>query len=252
METGRQGNTFSRVLLGGLFVSSIVAYFALGLDRYLTVEGFKAHLGPILAWRDADPLVFGILYFLVFTVAAAISFPGAVALSMPAGALFGLVWGTVIVSFASSIGAWLAFLSARYVLRAPVERMLGPRLQGVHDSVARDGAYYLFTLRMAPVLPYFVVNLMMGLTKMRGAQFYWVSQLGMLAGTVLCVYAGEQIARIHTLMDLVTPPMCAAVVLLALLPWLTRRALARLGIGRRVAARAAGRRLVPDETSRQA
>lgn len=221
----RRGHAITRVLVGCVLVLSIVSYFALGLDRYFTVEGFKAHLGTVLAWRDADPLTFGVLYFLAFVIAAGISFPGAVMLSMPAGALFGLVWGTVIVSFASSIGAWLAFLSARYVLRESVERMMGDRLQAIHEGVERDGAYYLLTLRMAPVLPYFVVNLMMGLTPMTGAQFYWVSQIGMLAGTVLIVYAGEQLAQINSLMDLLTPSMCAAVLLIAIFPWVARRLL---------------------------
>ncbi|MFT3856202.1 MAG: TVP38/TMEM64 family protein [Aquabacterium sp.] len=224
MKSGR-GKAATRMLLGTMVVLSIVAYFALRLDRFLTVESFKQHLGTATAWRDADPLSFGLLYFLAFMLLAGISFPGAVMLSMPAGTLFGLFWGTVIVSFASSLGAWLAFLSARYVFREPVERMLGSRMQGVHNSVARDGRYYLFTMRMAPVIPYFVVNLMMGLTPMSAAEFYWVSQLGMLAGTVLIVYAGVQIAHIHTFMDLFTPQMCAAVLLLAACPWLTRRAM---------------------------
>lgn len=223
--TSRRAQAISRFLLGGMLVLSIVAYFALRLDRYFSVEGFKAHLGTVLAWRDADPLAFGLLYFLVFVVSAAISFPGAVALSMPAGALFGLVWGSLIVSFATSIGAWLAFLSARYVLRAPVERMLGHRLPALHASIERDGDYYLCWLRMVPVLPYFVVNLMMGLTQMSGARFYWISQLSMLAGSILMVYAGEQLAHINTFTDLLTPGMCTVAVLLMLFPWASRRLL---------------------------
>lgn len=223
----RRAQTIARVLLGSMLLLSIGAYFALRLDRYVTVEGFKAHLGPVLAWRDADPLMFGLLYFLVFVLSAAISFPGAVALSMPAGALFGLFWGTLIVSFATSIGAWLAFLSARYVLRAPVERMLGHRLPALNASIERDGTYYLCWLRMVPVLPYFMINLMMGLTQMSGARFYWVSQASMFAGSVLMVYAGEQLAHINTFMDLLTPGMCTVAVLLMLFPWASRRLLGR-------------------------
>jgi uncharacterized membrane protein YdjX (TVP38/TMEM64 family) len=213
----------SRMLLGAVLVLTTVAYFALGLHHHLSIWGFKQHLATILAWRDADPFTFGALYFIAFVVAAGLSFPGAVMLALPAGPLFGLVWGTVIVSFASSIGAWLAFLSARYVLREPVTRLLGDRLQPVNDGVAREGGFYLFTLRMAPVLPYFIVNLLMGLTSMRGAQFYWVSQLGMLAGTVLFVHAGNELAKVDRIYDILTPSMLALLALVGAFPWLAKR-----------------------------
>lgn len=213
------------LLLLAVIAAYYLAYDALGLSRYLSVEGFKAHMVAIKAWRDAAPWTAGLLYVGAFVLTAALSFPGAILLIWPAGPLFGLFWGTVIASFASSIGAWLAFLTARYLLRDQVARMLGDRMRLINEVVDKDGVYYLFTLRMAPVLPYFVVNLLMGLTPMRGVRFYWVSQLGMLAGTALTVNASCELAQVGSVADLFTPALCLSMLLLAIFPWLVRRVL---------------------------
>jgi uncharacterized membrane protein YdjX (TVP38/TMEM64 family) len=219
----------TRGLLGLLLIASVVGYFAFGLDRHFSVAGFRMHLGTVLAWRDADPLRFGLLYFLTFVLAAGLSFPGAVMLALPAGPLFGLFWGTVIVSFASTIGAWLAFLSARYLLREPVRRWFGDRLQATEQGLARDGAFYLLTLRMAPVVPYFIANLLMGLTPMGAMRYCVVSQLGMLPGTVLFINVGDQLARVERVEQVLTPTVWASFLLLGLFPWAMRHVFRRLG-----------------------
>lgn len=225
----------SRVLWGLFLFVVVVAYYLayerLGVGRYLSLEGFKANIGAIKAWRDAAPWTAFALYFGAFVLTAAISFPGAILLIWPAGPLFGLFWGTVIASFASAIGAWLSFLTARYLLRGTVTRMLGERMRVVNDMVDKDGVYYLFTLRMAPVLPYFVVNLLMGLTPMRGLRYYWVSQVGMLAGIALTVNASCQLADVGSVSDLFTPATCVSLLLLGIFPWLVRRLLMATGRG---------------------
>ena len=144
------------------------------------------------------------------------------------GALFGLGWGLLLVSFASSIGATLAFLASRWLLRDWVQRRFGERLAAFNAGVAKDGAFYLFTLRLVPVVPFFVINLAMGLTPMRTGTFYGVSQLGMLAGTAVYVNAGTQLAAIDSLRGIVSPPMLVSLVLLGLFPLIARKGLEAL------------------------
>jgi uncharacterized membrane protein YdjX (TVP38/TMEM64 family) len=231
MATSRSQGMLWGLALLAVILAYYLAYDRLGLGHYLSIEGFKAHIGAIKAWQQAAPWTAFALYFGAFVLSAAISFPGAILLIWPAGPLFGLFWGTVIASFASSIGAWLAFLTARHLLRGPVTRILGERMGAINELVDKDGVYYLFTLRMAPVLPFFVVNLVMGLTPMRSVRFYWVSQVGMLAGTALTVNASCQLAQVGSVADLFTPAVCLSLALLSIFPWLVRRFQMALGRG---------------------
>jgi pyruvate/2-oxoglutarate dehydrogenase complex dihydrolipoamide dehydrogenase (E3) component/uncharacterized membrane protein YdjX (TVP38/TMEM64 family) len=155
--------------------------------------------------------------------ATALSLPGAAIITLAGGALFGLLWGTVLVSFASSIGATLAFLVSRFVLRGSVESRFGPRLAEINRGIEKDGAFYLFTLRLIPVVPFFVINLVMGLTAMKARTFYWVSQVGMLAGTIVYVNAGTQLARLESLQGILSPALLGSFVLLGLFPLIARR-----------------------------
>ena len=176
----------------------IAAWFVFDLGRWFTLEAVKARQADFAALYAARPLVVIGVFFLVYVALTALSFPGATIMTLVAGAVFGLVAGTVLVSFASSLGATLAFLASRYVLRDSVRRRFGQRLAEIDRGVEREGAFYLFTLRLVPLVPFFVINLAMGLTKMRTGTYYWVSQLGMLAGTVVYVNAGTQLARIES------------------------------------------------------
>jgi uncharacterized membrane protein YdjX (TVP38/TMEM64 family) len=148
-----------------------------------------------------------------------LSIPGAAIMSLVAGALFGVLIGTIIVSFASTLGATLAFLSARFVLRDWVQGKFGERLRAIDDGLEKDGAFYLFTLRLIPVFPFFVINLLMGLTRIKTRTFFWVSQLGMLPATIVFVNAGTQISRIESTSGLLSPTLIASFVALALFHW---------------------------------
>jgi uncharacterized membrane protein YdjX (TVP38/TMEM64 family) len=174
----------------------------------------------------AHPLATAGAFFLVYVLVAALSLPGAAVMTLAAGALFGFGWGLLIVSFASSIGATLAMLIARGLLRDWVQGRFGSQLEAVNAGFRRDGGFYLFGLRMVPLFPFFIVNLVMGLTPIDTRRFYWVSQLGMLPGTAVYVFAGTELGQVATLPDVLSPGLIAALTLLGLFPIVARRALA--------------------------
>ena len=204
-------------------LAAVLAFFAFDLGRFLTLDYVKQAQSEFAALYQARPLQVVGVFLAVYIAATALSLPGAVVLTLLGGAIFGLLWGTVIVSFASSIGATLAMLFARYVLRDSVQARFGKRLAEIDKGIARDGAFYLFTLRLVPLFPFFVINLLMGLTKMRAITFYGVSQLGMLAGTIVYVYAGTQLAQIDSLRGILSPGLAAALVLLGVFPLLAKK-----------------------------
>ena len=201
----------------------VFVFFALDLNHYLTLEGLKASLGQFEAQRAASPWGVGLAFFAIYVLVTALSLPGALILTLAAGALFGLVVGTVIVSFASSIGATLAFLASRHVLRDAIQQRFGERLRAINEGMAKDGTLYLFTLRLVPVFPFFLVNLLMGLTPVRTLSYYGVSQLGMLAGTLVYVNAGTQLAQITSLSGIVSPGLLLSFVLLGVFPMLAKK-----------------------------
>jgi uncharacterized membrane protein YdjX (TVP38/TMEM64 family) len=208
-----------KAILVLILFGAIAAYFFFDLGQYLSLENFKARQAEILAAKNANPELYIAGFFLIYVAVTGLSIPGAAIMTLIAGALFGLVLGTIIVSFASTIGATLAFLGSRYVLRDWVQSKFGERLKAIDDGLAKDGAFYLFTLRLIPVFPFFVINLAMGLTRIKTATFFWVSQVGMLAGTIVYVNAGTQISRIESTAGLLSPMLIASFVLLALFPW---------------------------------
>jgi pyruvate/2-oxoglutarate dehydrogenase complex dihydrolipoamide dehydrogenase (E3) component/uncharacterized membrane protein YdjX (TVP38/TMEM64 family) len=211
-----------RLLVVALIAAAIFAFFALDLGRFLTLEFFQAQQAGIdTFYRENTALTVGI-YFLAYVAMAALSLPGAAIMTLVGGAIFGLLWGTVIVSFASTIGATLAFLVARFLLRDYVQRRFGGHLRAVNEGVRRDGALYLFLLRLVPAFPFFMINLVMALTPMRTVTFFLVSQVGMLAGTVVYVNAGTQLAGIEELGDILSPGLIGAFFLLGVFPFLAR------------------------------
>lgn len=225
-----------RTAVAGLLLLGLAAWFLLDLGQYLTLDALKAQQSTIDGFYQANPLQVLAIFFLVYVVLTSLSVPGAVILTLAAGAIFGVATGTVLVSFASSIGATLAFLASRYLFHDAVQARFGTRLKPVNDGVARDGAFYLFSLRLVPVFPFFAVNLLMGLTPIRTWTYYWVSQAGMLLGTVVYVNAGTQLARIETLGDIASPGLLASFAALGLLPWLGKWIKAAI-VRRRVYAR---------------
>jgi dihydrolipoamide dehydrogenase len=203
----------------------IAAFFAFDLGRFLTLDYLKTQQATIDAYYQANPLQTAAIFFLIYVAVTALSLPGAAIMTLAAGAIFGLLAGTVLVSFASTIGATLAFLASRFLLRESVQKKFGDNLRAVNAGVDRDGAFYLFAMRLVPAIPFFVVNLVMGLTPIRTGSFAWVSQLGMLAGTIVYVNAGTQIARIDSLAGILSPALIGSFVLLAIFPFIARRGL---------------------------
>jgi uncharacterized membrane protein YdjX (TVP38/TMEM64 family) len=208
-----------KAILALVLLGAIVAYFVFDLGTILSLENFKASQMDIVTAKDANPLLYIIGFFILYVAVTGFSIPGAAIMSLIAGALFGVLMGTIIVSFASTVGATLAFLSARFVLRDWVQAKFGERLRALDDGLEKDGAFYLFTLRLIPIFPFFVINLLMGLTRIKTRTFFWVSQLGMLPGTIVFVNAGTQISRIESTAGLLSPALIASFVALALFPW---------------------------------
>lgn len=213
----------SRLLLLALLILAVAAFFALDLSRFLSLDTFKAQQAAVAAYRDTHPLVSAGVFFLLYVLVTGLSLPGAVPLTLVGGAVFGLLWGTLLVSFASSIGATLAFLAARFLFRDWVQRRVGGRLKAIDEGIARDGGFYLFTLRLVPVFPFFLINLAMGLTRLGTRTFYWVSQLGMLAGTLVYVNAGTQLARIDSPHGILSPSLLISFALLGVFPLFAKK-----------------------------
>jgi pyruvate/2-oxoglutarate dehydrogenase complex dihydrolipoamide dehydrogenase (E3) component/uncharacterized membrane protein YdjX (TVP38/TMEM64 family) len=200
----------------------VAAYFAFDLGQYLTLDGIKALAADLRGFQAENPLAVIAGFFLAYVLVTAASLPGAAIMTLAAGALFGVVTGTIIASFASTIGATLAFLSSRYVLRDSIEARFGERLKAINAGMERDGAFYLFSLRMIPVFPFFVINLVMGLTRIRMLTFALVSQVGMLLGTIVYVNAGTQLAQIDSLSGIASPGVIGSFVLLGIVPWIAK------------------------------
>ena len=186
----------SRTLLLLLIATGVAVFFIFDLQQYLTLGALKSKQAVFESYRINNHGFTVLIYGIVYVAVTGLSLPGATVLTLAGGAIFGLFWGTVIVSFASTIGATLAFLAARFLFRDAVKSRFGSRLQEIDEGVNRDGAFYLFTLRLIPVFPFFIINLVMGLTALKTRTFYWVSQVGMLAGTIVYVNAGTQLAKI--------------------------------------------------------
>ena len=209
-----------RLALFALIAAAVAAFFAFDLHRYFTLDFFKAQQAAIDAYYRAHPVQTAAIYFAIYVVVTGLSLPGAAVMTLAGGAIFGLLWGTVIVSFASTIGATLAFLASRFLLRDWVQSKFGDKLKTFNDGVAKEGAFYLFALRLVPAFPFVAINLLMGLTPIRTWTYLWVSQLGMLAGTIVYVYAGTTLGEFRISIELL-----AAFTLLGVFPLIAKKTL---------------------------
>jgi pyruvate/2-oxoglutarate dehydrogenase complex dihydrolipoamide dehydrogenase (E3) component/uncharacterized membrane protein YdjX (TVP38/TMEM64 family) len=209
-----------KLLLVVAVAALVAAFFALGGQRYFTIEFFRSQQAAISDYYEAHPLRAAALYFTLYVAVTGLSLPGAAVMTLAGGAVFGLLWGTVIVSFASTLGATLAFLASRYLLRDWVQRRFGDSLGRINAGVEREGAFYLFALRLVPAFPFFAINLLMALTPMRTWTYMWVSQVGMLAGTVVYVYAGTRLGEFRVSLELIV-----ALALLGIFPLIAKRVL---------------------------
>ena len=215
-----------RLFVVGVIAALLVAFFAFDLGRFLTLDALKASQLTFAAWYAESPWLVAGSYFLIYIAVTALSLPGAVIMTLAGGALFGLWTGLLLVSFASSIGASLAFLASRFLLRDWVQSRFGGRLAAINAGMQKDGAFYLLTLRLVPVFPFFIINLVMGLTPIKTRTFYWVSQVGMLAGTAVYVNAGTQLAQLEGLSGILSPGLLGSFVLLGIFPLLAKKLVA--------------------------
>lgn len=216
----------SKRIITFIVIAALVAsFFIFDLGQYLTLEYMKAKQAELEGFRHTHPLGTAAVFFLVYVAVTALSLPGATVMTLVVGAVFGLFWGFVLVSFASTLGATLAFLVARFLLHDAVQDRFGDKLKAINDGVRKDGAFYLFGLRLVPIFPFFVINLVMGLTPMRTWTYAWVSQVGMLAGTLVYVNAGTQLGKLETLSGILSPNLLFSFALLGVFPLIAKKAL---------------------------
>ena len=207
-----------KVVLVVLVAIGIGLFFVLDLGRFLTLEALSALESDLRSWVSANPLLASASYCAAYVAVTALSLPGAAVMTLAGGAVFGFSWGLPLASLSSTIGATLAFLVARAVLGEWVQRRFAKELVPINQGIERDGAFYLYTLRVVPLFPFFVVNLVMGMTTIRVFPFYWVSVVGMLPGTAVFVFAGTQLAEIRSIGDILDPGLFVAFTMLGLLP----------------------------------
>ncbi len=215
-----------QLLIALAVLALVTLFFVADVGRFLTLEYLQASREVIVARVDAQPIASSAIYFGIYVLVTSLSLPGAAVMTLAGGAVFGTLWGLVLVSFASSIGATLAFLISRSLLHEWVRRRFGGYLEGIDRGFEKDGNFYLFSIRMVPLFPFFVVNLLMGLTRISALSFYLVSQVGMLAGTLVFVYAGTQLAQVHVLGDVLSLQLIVALSLLGLFPLAARKLMA--------------------------
>ncbi len=211
-----------RLAVATAFIAALVAFFAFDLHAYLNLDTLRDQRDALLDWTRENLALALAVYVLVYIVMAALSVPGAAVLTLAGGALFGVVAGSIAVSFASTIGATLVFLAARFLFQDAIQKRFSKRLAKINAGVEKDGAFYLLALRLVPVFPFWVINLVMALTPIRTWTYYWVSQLGMLPATVVYVNAGTQLAQVDSVGDVLSPGLIGAFVLLGLLPLVLR------------------------------
>ena len=213
----------NRIILVGVIAVLIALFFYFDLSQYASLEALKAQQAQLDTFNQNNPWLLMVSFFLLYVALAGLSLPGAVIFTMAGGAIFGLTKGLLLVSFASSIGATLAFLSARFLFRDAIQNKFGDKLTSINNNIEKDGAFYLFTIRLVPVFPFFLVNLVMGLTKLKTGVFYIVSQHGMLAGTAVFVNAGTQLAKIDSLAGILSPKLIASFALLGIFPLVAKK-----------------------------
>ena len=220
--------TRSRILVFTAAAFVIVAFFYFDLTEYFQLDYLKSEQSQLAAQVADEPLRSATTYVLIYVVVTTLSLPGAVILTLIGGAIFGFVWGTLLVSLASTLGATGAFLLSRYLFRDAVSKRFQAKMKAIDQGISTDGAFYLFTLRLVPIFPFFVINLVMGLTSLGAWMFLFVSQLGMFPGTLVFVNAGTQLAKINSPGDVLSPTLLASFAVLGIFPLLTKKVVARI------------------------
>ena len=214
-----------RLALATIILFAIGAFFFFDLGQYLTLDSLKHHQGDLAAYRNLHPFTTSAVYVAIYITVAALSLPGAALMTLTGGAIFGLIWGTALANIAASIGATLAFLSARFLFAETIERKFANQISAINQGIDKDGAFYLFSLRLVPVVPFFVINVVMGLTRLPVWTFFWVSAVGMLGGAAVYANAGTQLAQINNLSDIASFKLLLSFALLGIFPITVRKLL---------------------------
>ena len=213
----------SRAILLVILGLAIGAFFYFGLDQFFSFEFLKSQQTAFQTYYDQNPIQTIAIYFVVYVIVTALSLPGATAMTLAGGMMFGVLVGTITVSFASTLGATLAFLVARFLLKDYVQNKFGDKIATINKGVEKEGAFYLFTLRLIPAFPFFIINLVMGLTPLRTLQFFVVSQVGMLPGTLVYVNAGTQLSQLKSLKGILSPSLILSFALLGIFPLVAKK-----------------------------
>lgn len=212
-----------KIILILVIIAAVAAFFYFDLSQYLAFDYIKSQQQALQDYYQASPVQTMLIFFVIYIVATGLSLPGAAILTLVGGFIFGLVIGTLLVSFASTIGATLAFLVSRLLLGDSIQEKFGDKLQKFNEGIEKEGAFYLFSLRLVPIFPFFVINLVMGLTQIRVWTFFFVSQVGMLAGTIVYVNAGTQLAQLESAAGILSFPIIISFVLLGIFPIVAKK-----------------------------
>lgn len=219
------GKNIKKIIIAILIVAAIVIFNILDLGQYFSLSYIKQSQEKFERLYSEQSVLVIATYMIIYIFVTSLSLPGAAVMTLAGGALFGLITGTIVVSFASTIGASIACFVSRFILRDWVQGKFGDRLKSVNKGIEKEGAFYLFTMRLIPVIPFWLINLLMGLTKMPLRRFYWVSQVGMLAGTIVYVNAGKELAKIESLSGILSPSLIFSFILLGLFPLIAKKLL---------------------------
>jgi uncharacterized membrane protein YdjX (TVP38/TMEM64 family) len=218
-------NLLKKITLLGIVATIVGCFIYFEGYNYLTFSALKESRATFQAYYDQNPMLTIATYLGIYIVATALSFPGATILTLAGGALFGLATGLILVSLASTIGATLAFLGCRYLLKDWVTQRFGEKLKPINEGIEKDGAFYLFSLRLVPIFPFFIINLTMGLTPISTLKFFLVSQIGMLPGTIVYVNAGTQLGKLDSLDGILSPALLGSFVVLGVFPIIAKKLL---------------------------
>ena len=221
-------NMFKKIAVLTAILVLILVFKLLNLGQYLNLSYIKESQEAFAAFYSDHKALTIFSYMLTYITATALSLPGAAILTLAGGALFGLFTGTIIISFSSTIGATLACTVSRYLLQDWVQAKFGDKLQKINEGMEKEGGFYLFTLRLVPIFPFFIINLVMGLTKIRLKTFYWVSQIGMLPATIVYVNAGKELGKIDSLSGILSPGLIISFVLLGIFPIAAKKILGKV------------------------
>lgn len=224
----KKNNLIKRLVIGIVLLLAIVAFRAFDLGQYLTLSYLKESQARLALLYAENRLMVILGYAVIYVLATSLSLPGAAVLTLAGGALLGLWTGTLVVSFASTVGATLACMVSRFILRDWVQAKFGDKLKTVNDGIEKEGAFYLFTLRLIPIFPFWLINLVMGLTKMPLRRYFWVSQVGMLPATIVYVNAGKELSKIESLSGILSPGLIISFALLGTFPIAAKKILSMI------------------------